>query len=50
MLCSLINLKLRDEYDSLDELCYEMEIDKMVLLEDLRKAGYIYDADRNHFR
>lgn len=50
MLCSLINLKLRDEYDSLDELCREMEIDKMTLLGDLQRGGFIYDHDHNRFR
>lgn len=49
MLMSFINLKLRDFYTSLDELCEDMEIDRADLEERLRKAGYEYSEENRRF-
>ncbi|HIU88193.1 MAG TPA: DUF4250 domain-containing protein [Candidatus Avilachnospira avistercoris] len=49
MLLSMINMKLRDCYESLDELCEEEDIDKEELLRLLSQAGYSYDPERNCF-
>ena len=49
MLLSVINLKLRDYYQSLDALCEEMEIDKEELTKTLGQADYEYDPARNQF-
>lgn len=49
MLYSYINLKLRDEFDSLDSLCDELDIDKADIEAKLAKAGYTYKPELNKF-
>ena len=49
MLYSVVNMKLRDEYPSLDALCQGMDIDKSDLLTTLEAAGFHYDAATNRF-
>lgn len=49
MLMSLINMKLRDFYPSLDELCSQMNIDKSSLISKLAEAGFEYSAQNNKF-
>lgn len=49
MLISWVNMKLRDFYGSLDELCDDLEIDRNDLEERLGKAGFEYDAGLNKF-
>lgn len=49
MLYSYINMKLRDEYASLDELCASMGIEHGWLLEKLASAGFEYSAENNRF-
>ena len=43
MLMSWINLKLRDFYGDLDELCDDLEIDKDDVISILEQAGYEYN-------
>ena len=49
MLLSVVNMKLRDEYASLDALCDDLDIDKAALTEKLSAAGYTYDPAGNRF-
>lgn len=49
MLMSWVNMKLRDFYGSLDELCDDLEIDRIDLEERLGKAGFEYNAELNKF-
>jgi len=49
MLFSFINMKLRDEYPSLEELCEDMGLDQEQLKEQLLKAGFEYNAQANKF-
>lgn len=49
MLMSWTNLKLRDYYGSLDELCDDLEIDRKELENALNKAGFEYNAELNKF-
>lgn len=49
MLLSFLNMKLRDEYDSLDSLCDDMGIDKDAIVEKLREAGFEYSEEQNKF-
>ena len=49
MLMSFINMKLRDIYSSLDELCDDMEVDRTELEAKLGEAGYEYSAENNKF-
>ena len=52
MLLSFMNMKLRDNYSSLDALCDDLEINKEELAEIIGKLegiGYKYDPDSNKF-
>ena len=49
MLLSMVNLKLRDFYPSLDALCDDLDEDKAALCSKLSAAGYEYDSARNQF-
>ena len=49
MLFSFINMKLRDNYASLDELCDDMEVDKQMLLTRLQEVGFEYNPEANKF-
>ena len=49
MLLSFLNMKLRDEYDSLDSLGDDMGIDKDAIVEKLRDAGFEYSVEQNKF-
>lgn len=46
---SMINMKLRDFYSSLDNLCDDMDIDKAELINHFEKNGYIYNESTNQF-
>lgn len=51
MLLSMVNMRLRDEYGSLDELCAAMDVDKEDLIRKLKDAGFEYlPAPVNQFR
>ena len=50
MLMSVLNTKLRDEYDSLETLCDDLELDRAELTGRLHEAGFDYDPARNQFR
>ena len=49
MLMSYVNQQLRDNYDSLDEFCKSIDIDKNELLQKLNAAGFEYSPDTNKF-
>ncbi len=49
ILLSVINLKLRDFYSSLDALCEDMDINKDELCKKLEAAGFSYDENNNKF-
>lgn len=49
MLYSVINLKLRDFYSSLDALCEDMDVNKEELVKKLAAAGFNYDEENNCF-
>ena len=44
---SMVNMKLRDFYSSIDELCEDMDISKEELLNHFEKNGYIYNENTN---
>lgn len=46
MLFSVVNMKLRDKYASLDELCRKMDVDKDMLVHKLAVAGFEYSAEK----
>ena len=49
MLLSYINLKLRDYYSSIDDLCAGEDINKEELKKTLASIDYNYDSERNQF-
>lgn len=49
MLASFINMKLRDEYPSLNELCASLDVDMVWLKEQLALCGMEYSEELNKF-
>lgn len=49
ILLSLINMKLRDEFRSLDDLCKEYDIDEFDIENKLKSIGYKYNKNTNQF-
>lgn len=49
MLLSFVNLKLRDFYSSLEDLCKAINIDPDALCQKLDMIDYTYDPERNQF-
>jgi hypothetical protein len=50
MLLSIINMKLRDEFETLDELARFYEIDPNALEQRLKEAGFEYQKSLNQFK
>lgn len=49
MLLSFVNMKLRDFYQDVDELCSWLDIDRKELEEKLAGIDYHYDRESNQF-
>jgi len=49
MLLSYVNTKLRDDFDSLDELCLSLGVEKSQIVGQLADAGFEYNAQQNKF-
>ena len=49
ILLSYINTRLRDDYDSLDELCAALDLDRAALEATLGAVGYVYRSEQNRF-
>ena len=50
MLLSFINMKLRDDYNSLDQLCDVLDVSKQEIEEKLKLIGYRYNEEQNQFK
>lgn len=50
MLLSFVNMKLRDFYKNLDDLCYDLDINQDELIDKMADNGYMYDSNLNRFR
>jgi hypothetical protein len=50
MLLSYINTQLRDNYDSLSDLCKSLDINEQKLIEKLASAGFDYMSEIKQFR
>lgn len=50
MLYSAVNMKLRDSYSSLDDLCATEGVDKQDIIDKLRSAGFEYMPNINQFK
>ena len=49
ILLSFVNLKLRDFYSSLDEMCEDLGVDKEEIIKKLASIDYEYDEGQNAF-
>ena len=49
MLLSFVNMKLRDQYASLDDLRDDLNVLSVELEEKLGEIGYFYNAKENRF-
>lgn len=49
MLMSFINMKLRDYYSNLDELCEDLGVEREVITTILGSIGMEYDPETNKF-
>ncbi len=49
LLLSVANMKLRDFYTSLDDMCEDLQIDKTWIIETLKGIDYEYDEERHQF-
>ena len=49
MLLSYVNTQLRDNFQSLDELCKSLGEDEGAIRGTLENAGFVYDEDLNRF-
>ena len=50
ILLSIINMKLRDFYSSLESLCNDIDIEEEKLKEKLASIGYEYSKEQNQFK
>ena len=49
MLLSFINTQLRDNFDSLNELCAAFDVDESIIVTKLKEIDYEYDEKLNKF-
>lgn len=49
ILLSVINMKLRDSYDSLLSLCDDLELSQEEIEQKLATIGYFYNSEANRF-
>ncbi len=49
MRLSFVNLKLRDFYKNLEELCEDLDVDEKELTDSLAAIDYHYDKEKNQF-
>ena len=49
MLLSFVNMKLRDKYASLNDMCEDLDISSAEIVEKLAKIDYHYDVEKNQF-
>ena len=50
ILLSVLNTKLRDQYQSLAVLCEDLNLDEQSIRRKLNAIGFQYDEARNQFR
>lgn len=50
MLLSFINLKLRDQYSSLEDMIDDLDLDPVMISEMLDKAKIVYDKASNQLK
>lgn len=49
MLLSFVNMKLRDQYATLDEFCQDLDVTQAQLDEVLNPAGFEYNEEQHKY-
>ena len=49
MLLSFVNTQLRDNYNSLEELCKSYMVSEKEITDKLKTINYEYNTEKNHF-
>lgn len=49
MALSILNMKLRDEFSSLEDYCSYMDITMADIEKKMKEVGYFYDRNMNQF-
>lgn len=49
MLLGFVNMKLRDKYANLDDMCEDLDILSSEVIDKLAKIDYHYDVEKNQF-
>ncbi len=49
MLLSFVNMKLRDQYDSLERMCEDLGVNRDEIEKTLAGIDYVYDVQKNQF-
>lgn len=49
MVLSILNMKLRDEFSSLDMLCEDFNVSKEKIKDKMKEIGYAYSEEKNQF-
>lgn len=50
MLMSMVNMKLRDQFESLEDLCSTLDVNQEELEKTLQSVGFEYFPELNQFR
>lgn len=50
ILLSVVNMQLRDNYSSLEDLCKSLDLNENKLKTRLANIGFSYDKDQNQFK
>ncbi|WP_396123207.1 DUF4250 domain-containing protein [Clostridium botulinum] len=50
LLVSIMNMKLRDNYDSLQSLCYDLDLKEEDIVHRCKSIGYEYNKLHNQFK
>ena len=50
ILVSLINMKLRDSFNSLDDYCEDIGVKREEIFEIVKVTGRVYDSNSNQFK
>lgn len=50
ILVSIVNMKLRNEHQPLEDFCKRYQLEMMRLLQRLEQNGFFYDAQQSQFK
>lgn len=50
VLLSFVNMKLRDSYSSLEDLCEDIDVEPETVIKKLAEGGFKYNPESNQFK